>query len=316
MTADNTTQRIISRSVRGEEDFWLVRNLLIETWPITPPDFNWDVRRWDGSYFHNEEAGWDARWGKYEDNGIRLWETEDGRLVGAVHPEGAGEAFLQLHPDYRHIEEEMIAWAEEHLSVPTEDGTERLLRIFVYEYDSPRRSLLERRGYEKTSHGGVIRRLRFGNKQIPRPVIAEGYILRTTRPDDDDCRKIADLFNAAFNRDIHTAKEIRTFMASSPSYRNDLDLVAEAPDGTLAALVGMIYDEVNRYGLFEPVCTHPDHQRRGLAGTLMFEGLHRVRALGATEAYVGTGDQVDANRLYESIGFTVVHKGYIWRKVF
>jgi mycothiol synthase len=313
VAADSTTQRIIARPFQNGEDFWRVRSLLVETYPITPTDFNWDIRRWDGWRFYDADPAWNPRWEKQ----VCLWETEDGRLVGAVHPEGDGDAHLQLHPDYRHIEEDMIAWAEDHLATPTDDGQQHQLHIFVYEYDSPRRRLLEQRGYEKTPDGGATFRLRFGNKPLPQPMIAEGYTLRTTRPGDEgDFQRIADIANAAFNRDFHNAGEYRTFTTMAPSFRHDLDLVAEAPDGTFAALVGMIYDETNRYGLFEPVCTHPDHRRKGLARTLMFEGLHRLKALGATDVYVGTGDAVPANRLYEAVGFTEAYKGYIWRKVF
>jgi len=65
-----------------------------------------------------------------------------------------------------------------------------------------------------------------------------------------------------------------------------LDLVAVAPDGTLAAYVGMPYDASNRLGSFEPVCTHPDHRRRRLACVLMLEGIRRLRSIGAIEAMV------------------------------
>jgi mycothiol synthase len=187
----------------------------------------------------------------------------------------------------------------------------------VYEYDATRRRLLEQRGYEKMPYGGGLWRLRFGSKPLPPPVWAAGYALRTTRPGDEgDSQAVADLLNAAFNRTSHTAAEYRAFTTMAPSFRHDLDLVAEAPEGSLAALVGMIYDEANRFALFEPVCTHPDHRRRGLARALMFEGLRRVKALGATDVYVGTGDQVPANRLYEAVGFTEAYQGYHWRKVF
>lgn len=309
---DNAAPRIIARAFQDEADFWRVRNLLIETYPLTPTDFNWEIRRWDGRRFYNEDAALDPRWQET----VHLWETEDGQLVGAVHPEGAGEAHLQLHPDYRHlIEEDMIAWAEAHLATPTGDG--RQLHISVFEYDTPRRRLLEQRGYEKTPHGGMVRRLRLGNRPHPQPVMAAGYMLRTTRPNDKgDCQRLADVLNAAFKRDFHTAAEYWTFATMSPSFRHDLNLVAEAPDGSFAAHVGVTYDEANRRGIFEPVCTHPDHQRRGLARALMFEGLHRLKALGATDVYVGTGDAVAANQLYDAVGFTEAYKDYIWRKVF
>ena len=153
-------------------------------------------------------------------------------------------------------------------------------------------------------------------KPLPQAQIADGYRLRTTRPDDyDDCQRIADLLNAAFQRTLHSAPEYRNFCTLSPSFRHDLNLVAEAPDGSFAAHVGVNYEVKNRYGIFEPVCTHPDHQRKGLARALMFEGLQRLKVLGASDVYVDTGDMIPANALYESIGFTEAYKGYIWRKV-
>jgi N-acetylglutamate synthase-like GNAT family acetyltransferase len=77
-----------------------------------------------------------------------------------------------------------------------------------------------------------------------------------------------------------------------------------APDGGFAAYIGIPYDEPNRYGIFEPVCTHPDHQRKGLARALMAEGLLRLRALGAVDVTVDTGDMAAANAFYTAMGFT------------
>ena len=313
ITIHSTQEHVTARPYRDDQDFWRVRNLLIETYPITPPDFNWEVRRWDGSRFHSKEAVWEPYW----DGRVGLWETAGGRLVGAVHPDGEGVACLEIHPDYRHIEEEMIAWAESHLAKATEDGSQRQLGMFVYEYDSWRRRMLEQRGFEKTTEWGVIRRLRFGNKVLPPVQMPEGYSLRTAHGDDpDEHQRFADLLNAAFNRTFHNAQEIATFRATAPSYRAELDLFAEAADGSLAANVGVIYVEEVRAGLYEPVCTHPDHRRKGLARILMLEGMHRLKALGAAEVTVGTGDMVPANRLYESVGFPEVYKGYHWRKAF
>ncbi len=305
------TQRIDSRPLTTDADWWRVRQLLIDTYPITPLDFNWEIRRWDGSRFHRQPGEWAA----HLDGRYQLWETGDGQLVGVAHPEGQGDAFLELHPDYRFLEAEMLAWAEQHLTCPTEDGQRRELQIFVYEYDVQRRHLLERLGYEKMPWSGVIRRLRFGSQPLPTVNIAPGYTLRTTRPDDADYQRIADILNAGFNRTIHTAMEVRNFMTQAPSFRHDLDLVAEAPDGSFASYVGVIYDEANRHGIFEPVCTHPDHRKKGLAQALMFEGLHRLKALGCAEVCVGTGEAVAANALYDSVGFTEIYQGHIWRKL-
>ncbi|MCC7208434.1 MAG: GNAT family N-acetyltransferase, partial [Anaerolineae bacterium] len=282
-------------------------------YPITGLGFNWDIRRWDGLCTYREDMSTNPR----GDLPMQVWENEAGLIVGLAHADGPGEQFLDLHPDYRAIEEEMLLWAEANLSAPVNvDGTARNeSQFFAWEYDAPRRVLLQRHGYEKMPYGGVIRRMRFGKRRLPDPVIADGYTMRTTRPDEGDFQRVADVLNASFGRTFHNAAEYRNFVRYSPSYRHDLDLVAVAPDGTFAALVSMIYDEQNRRGLFEPVCTHPDHRRLGLAQALMREGARRLKALGAFEVTVDTGDMEPANALYDAVGFTEAYKGYYWRKV-
>jgi GNAT superfamily N-acetyltransferase len=186
----------------------------------------------------------------------------------------------------------------------------------VYDYDAHRQRLLAQRGWEKTPYWGVTRHMRVQYWPLAEPILHEGYTLRTTQPDDPaDCRQIAALLNAAFGRTFHTAEEYQTFTRLAPCFRPDLDLVAVAPDGAFAAYVGIPFDEANRRGIFEPVCTHPDHRRKGLAQALMHGGLLRLRALGAVDVTVDTGDMEAANALYTSIGFAEAYKGYSWRKV-
>jgi ribosomal protein S18 acetylase RimI-like enzyme len=304
-------QRIRSRPILSEADFWRVRDLLSETVSNTPSGFNWNVRRWDGSRFHDADTDWVGR----RQGQVQLWETDRGQLVGAVFNEGDGDAHLQVHPHYRYIEEEMVVWAEANLAVTAKESSQRRLDIFVYEYDKERQRLLSERGYGKTTYFGVTRWRHFDNPILAKPEIASGYTLRTTCPEElTDCQRIADLLNAAFGRDFHTAEDYRNFALHAPSFRLDLDLVAEAADGSFASYVGVPYDDPNRLGIFEPVCTHPDHRRRGLARVLMLEGLRRLQALGANSVIVDTGDMIPANRLYDAIGFSEVVKGYVWRR--
>lgn len=306
------TRLLTARPLQGDADFWHVRNFLIKTYPCTPLGFNWEIRRWDGSRFHNETSAW---WTRFAGR-VQLWETANGQLVGVVNPEGEGDAYLQVHPDFRMIEPEMVAWAEEHLAQLGPEGR-RQLEILVYDYDRPRQQLLTNCGYRQMNYGGATRRLRPAEHGEEPAALAAGYQLRTTKPADlANCQRIADLLNAAFNRDFHTAVEFQNFTRQAPCFRPELDLVAEAPDGSFAAYVGIAYEATNRHAVFEPVCTHPDHCRHGLARALMVEGLARLKALGATDVIVETGDMIPANRLYDSIGFTEVCLGHVWRKEF
>lgn len=305
--------RIHSRAFQNEEDWWRVRRLLIETFPISGAGFNWEIRHWDGNRYHCDGPSWDFE--QYKD--FHLWETEEGELAGVAHLEGNDDLQLQIHPRFRYIEEEMIAWSEENFAAHNQDG-KRQLQICVFEYDAPRQWLLEQRGYEKMTYGWILRRMRLCNQPIAQPKIAEGYVMRTTRvKDEEDCQRIATLLNIAFERpNFHKREEYYNFITRSPSFRRDLNLVAEAPDGSFASHVGLTYDPANRFAIFEPVCTHPDHRKKGLAQNLMLEGLHRLNAIGAKIVEVGTGDSPAANALYNSIGFTEVYKAYYWKKIF
>src|SRR5690606_20929331 len=52
---------------------------------------------------------------------------------------------------------------------------------------------------------------------------------------------------------------------SSPGQDPSLNIIAVAPDGTYAAYCGVWHETGSPYVLVEPVCTNPDHRRRGCA---------------------------------------------------
>ena len=60
---------------------------------------------------------------------------------------------------------------------------------------------------------------------------------------------------------------------------------------------------MTRTAVFEPVGTHPNHQKRGLGKAVMSEGLRRAQKLEATLATVSSYTE-GAHVLYNSIGFT------------
>jgi predicted N-acetyltransferase YhbS len=316
MTPDRGSQRITHRTASGEADFWLVRRFLLDAWALAPLGHVWDVRRWDGAYYHNAQPGWRAHW--RGGAAVGLWEASGAagagaRLVGAVHPEGAGEAWLHVHPACRWLEAEMLEWAEANLANPGADGSPRV-SVFASDGDRERQELLGRRGYEKTAGGEHLRRWCGACPPEGAPLPA-GYRLHAVRPGHaEDCERYAALINAAFRRTCHTAQEVATFTMLSPSFSPELELVAVAPDGSFAALTGMIYDTGNRFGLFEPVCATPAPRPLGLTGGLMREGVRRVLALGAEQCYVSTGIGMAANRFYEAVGFKPVATGHYWVK--
>lgn len=73
-------------------------------------------------------------------------------------------------------------------------------------------------------------------------------------------------------------------------------------DGRLVGDMGLFHDgEVARY---QAVQTHPEHRRRGVAGTLVVEAARHARAAFGVRRLVIVADQGEpAERLYRSVGF-------------
>nr|WP_166805245.1 GNAT family N-acetyltransferase [Cryobacterium sp. TMT2-4] len=85
-------------------------------------------------------------------------------------------------------------------------------------------------------------------------------------------------------------------------------MLVVAPDGDYAAYCGIWHEPGTTYALVEPVCTDPDHRRRGLGRAAVLEAARRCRDLGAQAAYVGSNQA-----FYSALGFTPHSNGIWWK---
>jgi ribosomal protein S18 acetylase RimI-like enzyme len=291
---------VTNRDYAGDVDFPLVRQFIIDSYERFGWMYNWGQERWDIQRYTvttPDELANGRVWGDY----IHIWET-DGRIVGVAHPEEGSDLWLEVDPDFRHLEDEMVAWGERHRCPGGRPG--RPFSMFVLTDDTVRQQVLERRGWQRRDVAAHLRRNPMTG-ELPEGPVADGYTVRSIDlATDEDSEGRASVSRASFGS--KRTGEMMKVLAQAPSYRADLDLAAVATDGTFAAYTTVWWDEVNRYIIFEPVGTHPDHRRRGLASAVIAEGLRRGAALGAERAYIGSGAGQPSNILYESLGFTEV----------
>jgi GNAT superfamily N-acetyltransferase len=287
------------RRYQSEDDYWRIRAFLRGVFLLNDRrEQSWHVARLDYWRWHGIMNLDD---GSLEED-VYLWETGDGQLVAVLNRESAGQAYLQVHPHLRtaELEEEMVSTAEAHLSIARED--DRAVAVWVDPTDALRLEILRRRGYKKdrwTEHQW--------RRDLDAPVagvpVAEGYTVRALGDASElPVRSWASwrAFHPGAPDDDYQGWEWYRNIQDAPLYRRDLDLVAATGAGQIVAFTTIWYDDATRSAYFEPVGTVPEHQRRGLARTVMTEGLRRLQRMGATRAFVG-GYEPGPNALYRAV---------------
>jgi len=247
---------------------------------------------------------------------IRLWENKHRELLGwaLAYPRFGGFDVL-ARPEYRYtpVEAEMFTWAEQQTrQLRNREGKiTEWLETDVLAADAERCAWLTQRGYttgEPVSHL-TTRRLA---EAIPDSQLPAGFSIRNVI-DETDAEQLIAVHSGAFGSEW-TVAAYRQVMRS-PGYAPERELVVVAPDGRFAAFCILWLDPVNQTGLFEPVGTHPDFQRRGLGRALLREGLRQMCAAGLIAALVAHDiNNPAAAGLYASVGFTSVHKIHSYRK--
>lgn len=293
----------ILRNYQTEEDYWCIREFLREVSLLNNRhDFSWSLLRWDYWRWHGIENMFHYR---LEDV-VTLWETH-GQIIAMLNPEALGEAFFQLHPSYHSPEllTEMLDIAEQKLPDIKEDGKRELI-AWVNADDVAFKDILTRRGYTRSRFKSEHMRRRFLSQPIPESAPPSGYAVRPLG-DEHELPARSWLSWKVFHPDEPDEKyqgwQWYKNVQRVPLYRRDLDIVAVAADGELAAFCTVWFDDITRTAVFEPVGTHPDHQKRGLGKAVMSEGLRRARRLGATLATVSSYSP-GAHALYDAMGFT------------
>lgn len=304
------------RRLKSDEDYWRIRDFLRLVISLRgKQDLCWHVSRFDYWRWHGIE---NLQTYPSLEAATLIWEGKDSQIVAVLNPEGEGEAFLQVHPDfYVHGQmEEMVKVAEEQLAIIDPNGG-RKLKVWCNEQDSVLQDILFSRGYTREGNS-EYQRWRKIDAQIPQAGVAPGYTVRSMGDNTEiSSRSWASwkAFHPDEPEERYEGWEWYLNIQRIPLYRRDLDLVSVAPSGEIAGFCTVWFDDVTRTAYFEPVGVMPAHQQRGLGKSLMYEGLNRLERLGATKAFVGSYASA-AHALYASVGFVEFDLSEAWLKVF
>ena len=240
---------------------------------------------------------------------LRLWSDGERPVAWSWHepPE------LETHVWTGDVGSDAVTYRALLGAVVEETGG-RELAAFAAEDDEASVAVLADLGFTPEGRRLSQWQRRVGDGSLQVAALPEGYRIRGVRGPDEFQVRVA-LHRAAFTSSRLTVEKYERLL-TVPHYRLEDDLVVEAADGSFAAFALGWLDPVGEVAEFEPVGTHPEHQRRGLARAVVTYGLERFFAAGARVVQVySDASEAAAEALYGAIGFRrrAFHQRYVRR---
>jgi len=231
-----------------------------------------------------------------EDFDVHLWYS--GAEVAAFVVDDAGFVIVRTgRPDVI-SRAALLDWAEARGRARGRESIE----ISVDAADRVANKDLAARGYVSAETGGA-ELVRLLDAAPPEPVLRPGYTMTTLETVDDDA--YVALHRAAWSTHAPSAyrRELHDVVTAMPDFRRDMVPIVVAPDGALAASCIGWLDVPSRSAEIEPLGTHPDHRRLGLATAIVHEVARRARERGARSIMVwGSHNNHAAIETYTSAG--------------
>jgi mycothiol synthase len=290
------------RVYQGDNDLAAMRDLLRQgrlanngSYYVHPGDLNWWL-----FYPPLEYDFWQS---------IFLWDDPDqpGQILAWVLLSPVGSTFdVVLRPELHGsaLAWEMYGWAIRRLTVLAKNARREQIGVYwIAEEDVQMRGWLVEHGFALASRDAHLTCELAAAR--PGASLADGYEVRSSRGLAEVSQRAKAQYGA-FSGSVDFERYVQRFarFMAAPVYDPELDVVAVAPDGQIGAFCIAWPDPLTGVGLFEPVGTHPDFQRKGLGKAVMLAALDRLQRKGMRQAIVTTGeDNQPAIKLYESVGF-------------
>jgi GNAT superfamily N-acetyltransferase len=252
----------------------------------------------------------------------RFWTGPDG-VEALAWFESEGEVWIETLPASEHLVHAAVDWVEDtwrRRLASQGKPADTPIQIRAQAADTRRIAGLEALGYHRAGPAGVGFRIGLDG-HLPPTEPQPGYFVRDSVGIDPELRAAA--HRAAWNHLDHLgiaassqfSTDAYLSLTALPVYDPTLDMLAVAPDGSLAASCICWADEASGVGVFEPVGVALAHRGRRLASATMGEALHRLKGRGHREARVGTAHfNHAAIAAYRAAGFEPADSSHWWAK--
>ena len=285
----------------SEIEFEEMRDLLVKSYLVSRKPLNWRLaiaENWNHASRYLEPI-------EYFTSRTHLWKNDVGELVSFLIRDNF-LTYLQVDYRYRYLEAEMLDWAERNWA-----GDKAQINTMVYDWDIERQKLLTQRGYENR---GAIEDVRIYDLNRSYPVVSlpSGFQI-TSLSEYGDSKARIDLENSIWGASLDEAWF--KGKSSAPSYSSKWDLIAISPDGKLVAQSLVWLYSKNQTAEIDPLGTHPDYRKQGLAKALVLESFKRMRASGIHYAYIASESQDPiVSHLYADLQPIETYQGFHWSK--
>jgi GNAT superfamily N-acetyltransferase len=248
----------------------------------------WPVRRW---YSGAELVAWGWAYLPHQ-----VWRSD-----GSVQEITSAYLGYQVHPDQAGLVDDVIDWYDRVAADLERTVTPRMADEFAL-----KRWQADGFQTDPASLGDTGFWTQLNEREltdVEQPALPEGFRFRRAREAGPAAAVRAHV--DAWAPSTYSAEGYEGVRRTA-TYRNDLHVLVEAPDGTMAASAIMWLDEANKTAEFEPVGTHPGYRRRGLGQAMLRHGMQLAREAGATHMTVacwGAPGRPEARGLYYGAGF-------------
>ncbi|MDH5521860.1 MAG: GNAT family N-acetyltransferase, partial [Acidimicrobiia bacterium] len=222
---------------------------------------------------------------------------------------------------HRHLYDPMLSWLETRIgeiASSHEDASEKKIEIWAVEAPAGPKvglaALLEERGYTQVTYGASM--VRPDLEDIPDAALPAGLEVRAVEP--DHLRTIWEADREAFRDhwgESEWTEENWKWFLEFPYRDESLWKIAWDGDEVAGQVKSFIDREENEAfgrerGWTEFISTGRKWRRQGVARALICESLRELKDRGMTEAALGVHveNPNGAYHLYESLGFSIVHR--------